>query len=1089
MRVADRRERVIFDATDNLSPAMIRMAASAKVLDKSLDGTGRSATSMGRDMDGSAKDTDRAAASIDRFSGRLGLLLSGLTAVGPALIPLGAGSVQVITGLASQFGFAAAGAGAALLAFQGVGEALKAVNAAALEPSSANLTKAQLAMEQISPAARDLVNQLHDLTPQFHMLRDAAASNFFPGVADGLDQLATAAPRAAEVLSVISATMGDLTKDTAESLTSGRWTEFANFIEAEAPTALNDLAAATGNTAHAVAGMWMAFTPANNQFSRGLVDATARLDAWAAGLSSNESFQGFIEYLQENGPAAASAIGSINDMLVSLTAATAPLGGPTLRVIAAFADVIAAIADSPLGTPLIAMTQLAAVTKLTTAAYVKAAGAVTRFNASAAGSRSALPAMNAGLKNAGRNVGILAAGFGTAGARTERESARMRAAGRGLVTTFGKAGAAAAGMAVAMSPLPEKLGLSNTAMFSMAGMMAGPWGVAVGAGVGLVTDLASANDNLASAAKSARAAMNGTAKEQEDALAKFRQGLKDAQNPDDFMGKAAKQLRELGPLGGVAGAYLNKQFGDSLGDGAALEAKVRKTQAALAALRPELTATFGYDVAATATRSVTEFNNAVLRANEILSGRAGMRDFEAAIDAASESIKKNGRNLDINTQKGRDNQAALDQIAASALKVTENMSAANRAPVLARARNQIIAAGRAMGMTRKAAADLAAKLLQLNGANAKPSIKLAGGQAAIAGVNALQVKINALHGKQIDVVTRFASVGARAGLARADGGAVFGPGGPRDDLIPARLSNGEHVLTAAEVQAAGGQGAIYRMRAAIRSGNAPRFADGGAVLEDWLDAGIEDLEYFANGGAVKRRGGKRRGRRGRGDGKGGALARLEAAADAAKDALEAETRARDNVTSSWDSLNDSVKNTLTSPLFSERGEGWAWMSTADRNGRMTGDVFSKLQFDIGQAQQWSALSASLGSRGVSGAALQALFEQGGVQGLQAMSGLDNAALAKYQALFDQRAALVGSAGAGSATQVYGAELDRLNAHVATLTAASAAADKRVDAAKTAARNAKKKAKKTTATSATAAVAAQMAGGAKAAKGRAKHKRK
>jgi len=62
---------------------------------------------------------------------------------------------------------------------------------------------------------------------------------------------------------------------------------------------------------------------------------------------------------------------------------------------------------------------------------------------------------------------------------------------------------------------------------------------------------------------------------------------------------------------------------------------------------------------------------------------------------------------------------------------------------------------------------------------------------------------------------------------KAAGGAIYGPGTGTSDSIPALLSNGEHVLTAAEVRAAGGQEAIYSLRAAIRSG--ARFAEGGAV--------------------------------------------------------------------------------------------------------------------------------------------------------------------------------------------------------------------------------------------------------------------
>ena len=82
----------------------------------------------------------------------------------------------------------------------------------------------------------------------------------------------------------------------------------------------------------------------------------------------------------------------------------------------------------------------------------------------------------------------------------------------------------------------------------------------------------------------------------------------------------------------------------------------------------------------------------------------------------------------------------------------------------------------------------------------------------------------------INVYTRNIGSGLAGGLKRAGyatGGAIRGPGSGTSDDIPAMLSNGEHVITAAEVARAGGQDAIYRMRAAINSGL--KFANGGGV--------------------------------------------------------------------------------------------------------------------------------------------------------------------------------------------------------------------------------------------------------------------
>ncbi|TWS25348.1 hypothetical protein FK268_09150 [Tsukamurella sputi] len=78
----------------------------------------------------------------------------------------------------------------------------------------------------------------------------------------------------------------------------------------------------------------------------------------------------------------------------------------------------------------------------------------------------------------------------------------------------------------------------------------------------------------------------------------------------------------------------------------------------------------------------------------------------------------------------------------------------------------------------------------------------------------------------------------KAALLRADGGPVFGPGGPRADLIPSMLSNGEYVINAAAV-AKYGVGMFDRL-------NAQRFADGGAVgtikpTAEGLNAGADYL--------------------------------------------------------------------------------------------------------------------------------------------------------------------------------------------------------------------------------------------------------
>ncbi len=65
---------------------------------------------------------------------------------------------------------------------------------------------------------------------------------------------------------------------------------------------------------------------------------------------------------------------------------------------------------------------------------------------------------------------------------------------------------------------------------------------------------------------------------------------------------------------------------------------------------------------------------------------------------------------------------------------------------------------------------------------------------------------------------------------RAGGGPISGPGGPTSDDVLLWGSNGEHVWTAAEVDAAGGHDSLYRLRAAVLAGGKVHGYKGGGAI-------------------------------------------------------------------------------------------------------------------------------------------------------------------------------------------------------------------------------------------------------------------
>lgn len=92
--------------------------------------------------------------------------------------------------------------------------------------------------------------------------------------------------------------------------------------------------------------------------------------------------------------------------------------------------------------------------------------------------------------------------------------------------------------------------------------------------------------------------------------------------------------------------------------------------------------------------------------------RGDKRALESAIDGVTESVKKNGKTLDINTEKGRANQEALDGVASAGLSVVQSMKetgapAEKIAVQMDKSRESFIKAAKSMGMSSDAAKKLA----------------------------------------------------------------------------------------------------------------------------------------------------------------------------------------------------------------------------------------------------------------------------------------------------------------------------------------------------------------------------------------------
>ncbi len=101
--------------------------------------------------------------------------------------------------------------------------------------------------------------------------------------------------------------------------------------------------------------------------------------------------------------------------------------------------------------------------------------------------------------------------------------------------------------------------------------------------------------------------------------------------------------------------------------------------------------------------------------NQALDARSASRDYEQAVDDLADAIKNNGKTLDTNTAKGRDNQAALDNLAVKAIALTkanleQGASIDQVNGQMDTARTKFIEQATRLGMSTTAAAGLADQL-------------------------------------------------------------------------------------------------------------------------------------------------------------------------------------------------------------------------------------------------------------------------------------------------------------------------------------------------------------------------------------------
>lgn len=720
-----RNESVRLDLTGDFTTSMAKAAAATALLNRELHRlsgqsvtTTRSTQNLSRDTDAVGTSAAKADRSINQLTGRLRLFADLAAILGPGLAPISAVAVPAVAGLANQMGVAALAGGTMIAAFQGVGDALKAVEKARLEPTVQNLQAARDAMAQISPAAQDMVNRIQELRPVLRGIRDEAAEGLFPGMIEGIDALEARADDLERIFSSVATATGDLFADAGESLASAKWDDFFTFLETEAPQTLESLGRTVGDLAHGLAELWMAFDPLNDDFSGWFEGIAEGFDEWAAGLAQTQGFQEFMDYVRSTGPQVAETFGALVDAVLEIGEAAAPLGGPVLAGLEAVAKTIAAIADSDLGTPI--MTAVGGMALLSRGAATFAAVSSTAWGAKARGNLQGLIAGLTTVTSAQDRARLSAAQLAAV------EEKRAAATRRGLAT-LGKAAGLTAALAVSSTGVADEIEATNTITLGLIGTLGGPFGAAIGSGVGAVMDLKAAHDDLKDSIEAAYRAIDSGSREGMTASLK---GLYDQLNDLDNI-----NLSNLaGKLGGLFGGDVRSdKIRAAIKDIEAALDSVGKPRRGIATLLPPpdgIQRTSSLLEAAAG--SADQFREALIRANNVLTGRGAMREYEAALDDfaealkkagdASEYLNKNKTDFDIDTGKGRELQTMFDGIASAGIEAAAGLEGLARVRFMENLGGQLRGLAREAGIPRKAARELVADLLELDGVDANPKL-------------------------------------------------------------------------------------------------------------------------------------------------------------------------------------------------------------------------------------------------------------------------------------------------------------------------------------------------------------------------------
>ncbi|MFF2773346.1 hypothetical protein ACFVU3_00415 [Streptomyces sp. NPDC058052] len=705
---AQRLQRTMEDAADGSGQAILTLTRDADGRLRDMEGrfvsAGDAAALMGTRVEEGARSVTTWADAADR-AGKAGEeLKKSLLTLAPAVLPMAAS----IAPLAASALAAGAGIGVFGLAVKkqitAMGEAVTAEQKYndAVEASgrrSAEAVKAQMAyakqMAQLPPATREAAAALSVMKDSYADWSDSLAKDTTGPLVKGMATLQGIFPKLTPTVKGAAEQLDRLMTLAAGGVASPGFDGFMDKVD-----------------------RWS--TGALTRATDGLI----RLLRTAEGGQVSGGLAEFMAFAREQGPAVSATLQDVGRALLHILDAGAEVGVGMLSVVQALAQLVAAVPPELITTLLQLAIAIRAVT-LAAAGAAAARAAVAALGTSLVAMRVAAAAAPGPLAAAGAAIMTLS------------RTARLALLGTGigvLALVIGEIASAGE-----EAPIDVDKMTSSLAKLGDTGKLTGTALQEFGAGfgdlgktIGQVIDpsvMESVDNWLADLPGGLFNAGEATEKftAQSDAIDKSLASLVSGGKADLA---AAALKRMLDSMDAEKAAKLRSsldEYDDALGN-AAFEAKLAADAQGL----------FGAQAQATQAKldeqkaSADGLRQAIFALNEVNRAASGaMSGFEASIDAASKAASDNGRSLkvvngelDLGSEKARDNEAALRDLAAkteaaAAAALEQGKSQGHANGILDRGHGELVKVAMQMGLNREEARRLADQILKTPDKTAK----------------------------------------------------------------------------------------------------------------------------------------------------------------------------------------------------------------------------------------------------------------------------------------------------------------------------------------------------------------------------------